>query len=475
MAMTQRRQAAPSDARRSLPAVHAVLAEAALADLLEAPPATRRAAAQAALERAREGVRQGRAVPTSAELAAEARASVVRMREPPLRPVVNATGVPLHTNLGRSVLAVAAVRAVVEAAERYSNLEYDLEAGARGSRTSLVEPLLLEVTGGEAALVVNNNAAAVFLCLKTLAEGREVVVSRGELVEIGDGFRVPDVMRESGARLVEVGTTNRTHRQDYERAIGPETAMLFKAHPSNFRIRGFAAEVDAPTLAALAHSHGLPAVMDLGSGLLAPLSAAAGGAEPVVGELLGAGLDAVMFSGDKLVGGPQCGIVVGRRTVVERLRRHPLARALRVDKMTLAALAATLALYRDGRADEVPTIAMLAATPADLRRRAVALARRLGQALGDRAEVATMAGASRAGGGSLPDLDLPTWLVSVAPQAHGVAALAARLRQGSPAVVARIEDDRLLLDPRTLLPGDARILEERLRAALLPKDTERER
>jgi L-seryl-tRNA(Ser) seleniumtransferase len=262
--------------------VHVVLSEPALAAFAEAPLRARRAAVQDVLSLARARAGQGGAVPSSAELAQAARDALAGTRRPPLRPVVNATGVPLHTNLGRSVLAAVAVRAVTEAAERYSNLEYDLETGQRGSRTALVEPLLREVTGAEAALVVNNNAAAVFLCLKALADGREVVVSRGELVEIGDGFRVPDVMRESGARLVEVGTTNRTHRHDYERAIGPDTALLFKAHPSNFRVRGFTAEVDAATLAELAHARGIAAVIDLGSGLLAPLGGAAqaGGAEP---------------------------------------------------------------------------------------------------------------------------------------------------------------------------------------------------
>lgn len=465
------------DARRELPAVHVVLAEPALASLAAAPAAARRAAAAAAVASARRRLAEsGGRAPDSAELAAAARAALERARRPPLCRVVNATGVPLHTNLGRAVLAPAAIAAVVEAASRYSNLEYDLDAGARGSRTALVEPLVREVTGAEAALVVNNNAAAVFLCLRALAEGREVVVSRGELVEIGDGFRVPDVMRESGARLVEVGTTNRTHTADYERAIGPDTALLFKAHPSNFRIRGFTAEVDAAALAALAHAHGLAAVMDLGSGLLRRLAVpAAGGAEPVVADLLAAGLDLVMFSGDKLVGGPQCGIVAGRRAVVERLRRHPLARALRVDKMTLAALVATLALYRDGRAAEVPTVAMLAASPKALRRDAASLVRRLRRAAAGRAEVRLVAGASEAGGGSLPDVALPTALVAVRAPAVGAARLAARLRRGTPAVVARIEDDALLFDPRTLLRGDARILEERLGAALLPEPSGRER
>jgi L-seryl-tRNA(Ser) seleniumtransferase len=383
--------------------------------------------------------------------------------------------VVLHTNLGRAVLADAAVRAVVEAASAYSNLEYDIEFGVRGRRSHLVEALLREVTGAEAALVVNNNAAAVFLCLRALAAGAEVPVSRGELVEIGDGFRIPDVMRESGARLIEVGTTNRTHPADYERAIGPDTALVFKAHPSNFRVRGFTAEVAARELAALAHAHGLPLVMDLGSGLLtAAVGAAAPGGEPVVRELVAAGVDAVLFSGDKLVGGPQAGIIVGRGELVARLVRHPLARALRVDKMTLAALAATLALYRDGREGEVPTVAMLAATPEALARRARALARRLRRAAAGRAEVQTLPGASQAGGGSLPDVALETTLVAVRALSVGPDTLASRLRRGDPAVVARIAGDAVLFDPRTLLGEDARIVAERLRLALMPEPSGRE-
>jgi len=465
----------PDDPRRALPSVHAVLAEPALA-ALAVPAPERRAVAARAVADARARIGHAGAPATAAELASAAAAALAATRQAPLRPVINATGVVLHTNLGRAVLADAAVAAVVQAAAHYSNLEYDLEAGERGSRATLVEPLLCAVTGAEAAFVVNNNAGAVFLCLKALADGREVIVSRGELVEIGDGFRVPDVMRESGARLVEVGTTNRTHARDYEQAVGADTALLFKAHPSNFRLRGFAAAVDAASLAAIAHAHDLLAVMDLGSGLIVPLAGvAAADAEPVVPDLLAAGLDLVLFSGDKLVGGPQCGIVAGRRDVVARLRRHPLARALRVDKMTLAALMATLALYREGRADAVPTMAMLSAPPAALLRRAQALARRLRRAAGGRAAVGVRPALSQAGGGSLPDVGLQTSVVEVRPNAIGASALAARLRRGSPAVVARIESEAVLFDPRTLLGGDARILEERLSAALAPEDTGRGR
>jgi L-seryl-tRNA(Ser) seleniumtransferase len=311
----------------------------------------------------------------------------------------------------------------------------------------------------------------VFLLLRALAAGREDVVSRGELVEIGGSFRVPDVMAESGARLVEVGTTNRTHRADYERALGPETAMLFKAHPSNFRVRGFVAEVAPAELAALAHAHGVWAAMDLGSGLLAPID---GVDEPTVAELVASGLDVVTFSGDKLLGGPQCGVIAGRRAAVERIRRHPLARALRVDKMTLAALWATLALYRDGRAVEIPTLAMLTRDGQSLARAARSLAAAVRRAVGDHAVVDVVAGVSQAGGGSAPDVGLPTTLVRVRPRALDAGELAARLRAGEPAVVARVADDRLVIDPRTLLAGDARILPACLRAALVPQTTGRE-
>jgi L-seryl-tRNA(Ser) seleniumtransferase len=453
-----------ADPRRSLPAVHRVLAAPALARLADVPTAMRREAAAAALARARSRLTAGAGpVPGPDELAAAAAADLEGRRRPSLRRVVNATGVVLHTNLGRAVLAPQAVAAAAEAASAYTNLEFDLGAGERGSRSAHVEDLLCQLTGAEAAYVVNNNAGAVFLFLRAMAQGREVVVSRGELVEIGGSFRVPDVMAESGARLVEVGTTNRTHRSDYERALGPETAGLFKAHPSNFRVRGFTAEVSPAELASLAHAHGLWAAMDLGSGLLVPT---AGLDEPVVADLVASGLDAVMFSGDKLLGGPQCGVVAGRREVVEGGRRHPGARARRVDKMTLAALAATLALYRDGRATEVPTLAMLSLGEGELARRALALARTLRRELAGRAEVGVARHTSRAGGGSAPDAPLPTALVTVRPLAFSAHRLARRLRLGEPPVVARVWEDAVAVDPRTLLPGEARIVRERLRAAL---------
>ena len=437
-----------ADARRALPAVHRVLAEPALAGLVDVPAAP----------------------PSAADLAAQARARVLAARTPPLRRVVNATGVVLHTNLGRAVLAEAAVRAATEAAAHYTNLEYDLARGERGDRGGAVEDIVRDLTGAQAAAVVNNNAAAVFLFLLALAQGREVVVSRGELVEIGGSFRVPDVMAASGARLVEVGTTNRTHLRDYAAAIGPETAVLLKAHPSNFRVRGFTAEVAPGELAALGRERGVVSAMDLGSGLMQPV---AGVDEPVVGDLVASGLDVVLFSGDKLLGGPQAGIAVGRRDVIAAMRSHPLARALRVDKMTLAALAATLALYRDGLGAQVPAVAMLSRPPAELGRAARQLAGRLRRALGPHAAVTTAPGASEAGGGSAPDQALATTLVRVRSPL-GATALARRLRAGEPAVVVRVADDAVVIDPRTLSRDDARILVGRLTVALVAETAGRD-
>src|SRR5438477_2203306 len=310
-------------------------------------------AARAVIERARAEIQAGG---DPGDLAARLRDELADAREPRLRGVLNATGVVIHTNLGRAPLAEEALARVVEAGRGYSNLEYDLAAGERGSRQDHASSILRRLTGAEAALVVNNNAGAVLLALAALAEGREVVVSRGELIEIGDGFRIPDVLARSGARLVEVGTTNRTRAADYERAVGPETALLLRVHQSNFRVVGFAELPRLDELAAVARQHDLPLVDDLGSGVLAELPG-----EPAAAESLAAGADLVCFSGDKLLGGPQSGIVVGRADLIEKLRRHPLQRALRADKLTLAALEGTLALYLDPEraVREIPVLRML--------------------------------------------------------------------------------------------------------------------
>lgn len=382
-----------------------------------------------------------------AESALEAR--VAELLRPTLRRVLNATGVVLHTNLGRAPLASAALARIVEVAGGYSNLEYRLTTGERGSRHEHMARLLGELTGAEAALVVNNCAAAVLLALGALAAGREVIVSRGELVEIGGSFRVPDVMRASGARLVEVGTTNRTHLRDYEQAITPETALLLKVHRSNFALVGFTAEVGVADLARLGQARGVPVMVDLGSGCLLAAEELGLGAEPNVQETVEQGADVITFSGDKLLGGPQAGVVLGREALLGRLRQHPLLRALRPDKLCLAALAATLELYRDGRSHEVPALGMLRASPETLRQRA----ERLHQLLRDRAPalmVSVIELRSAVGGGALPLEEPLSWGVSVRHPRLDAVRLEARLRQAEPPLVARIVDDRVVADVRTL-------------------------
>jgi L-seryl-tRNA(Ser) seleniumtransferase len=374
--------------------------------------------------------------------------TAARRAQPVLRRVVNATGVVLHTNLGRAPLAAAAVARLGEVAAGYSNLEYDLAEGARGSRHDHLAARLRSLTGAEDALVVNNNAAAVLLALSALAEGREVVVSRGELIEIGDGFRIPEVLARSGARLVEVGTTNKTRAADYEAAIGPDTAAILRVHQSNFRVVGFAERPPLAQLAQVASRHGLPLVDDLGSGSVAPYAD-----EPLVGESLAAGASLVAFSGDKLLGGPQAGIVCGRADLVSRLRRHPLQRALRPDKLTLAALEGTLLLYADPeRAErEIPALRMLREPLEDVRARAGRLA-----ALTNGVVVDTVA---RPGGGALPLHDLPSAGVELEPE------LASRLRTVEPPVVALVRGDRTLLDCRTIADDEIDLVAAAVAAA----------
>jgi L-seryl-tRNA(Ser) seleniumtransferase len=378
---------------------------------------------------------------------------------PSLRPVINATGVIIHTNLGRAPLSDDAIAAMSAVARGYSNLEYNLEAGERGSRHEHVESLLRLVTGAEAAMAVNNNASALLLVLSALARDREVVISRGQLVEIGGGFRIPDVMRQSGAALVEVGTTNRTYLRDYESAISDTTAALMRVHASNFRVIGFTAGVETAALAGLAHERGLLLLDDLGSGCLLDTATYGLAREPTPQESVADGADIVMFSGDKLLGGPQAGIIVGRADLITLLKRHPLARALRMDKASIAALNATLLHYVKGDAvEKVPVWRMIAASQSQLRRRA----RRLARAAGAGATV--VAGRSMVGGGSLPEESLPAHLVALPPQPTlGLEDLARRLRLAGPAVVGRIEHDRLLLDLRTVDPRD----DAKVRAALL--------
>jgi L-seryl-tRNA(Ser) seleniumtransferase len=441
---------------RRLPAMDEVLRSRLGGALLARHPRWAvKAAVRAALEALRERLRTGEDAPTGLDPAGLDAAAAALVR-PSLRRVLNATGVVLHTNLGRAPLATRAIDRIVDVARGYSNLEYDLARGARGSRHDHLGPLLAELCGAEAACVVNNNAGAVLLALAALAAGREVVVSRGELVEIGGSFRVPDVMRASGALLREVGTTNKTHPADYRHAIGPATALLLKVHRSNFAIVGFTEEVEPEDLATLGHEAGLPVMMDLGSGCLVDLTRFDLPAEPTVGDMLAAGVDLVTVSGDKLLGGPQAGIICGRAALVAQVRAHPLIRALRPDKLTLAALEATLSLYRDGAEGEIPALALLHQGASALTARAASLAAAIGRHGAGAAgvEVSVLRLRSAVGGGALPLCEPESAAVAVLTPHHGAAALEARLRAQDPPVVGRIAEDRVLLDVRTLTDDD---------------------
>jgi L-seryl-tRNA(Ser) seleniumtransferase len=430
---------------RDLPSVDRLLADDVLA---AAPRPLATAAARAAVDQARETIQAGG---EPGDLVEAARTELARLAAPALRRVLNATGVIVHTNLGRAPLPPAALARAVDIGGSYSNLELDLGSGSRGSRQDHVADALRRLTGAEAALVVNNNAAAVLLALAALAEGREVVVSRGELVEIGDEFRIPDVLSRSGARMVEVGTTNRTRAADYERAIGPDTALLLRVHQSNYRIVGFTESVSTRDLAQLAKRSRLWLVDDLGSGSLLDV-----GDEPTAASSLAAGADLVCFSGDKLLGGPQAGIVVGRAELVERLRRHPLQRALRADKLTLAAREGTLALHEDperARA-EIPVLRMLDEPAERVRERAERLAGLVG---GEVEETV-----ARVGGGALPLAELPSAACAIEEM------LAGPLRLGNPPVLGIVRDGRLLLDARTLTDSE---VDEAARAVLEARRT----
>jgi len=397
-------------------------------------------------------------------LAADAvRAAEARMR-PSLRPVINATGIIVHTNLGRSRLAEAAIRAVTDIAGDYSTLEYDVESGERGSRHAHVEGLICDLTGAEAAMAVNNNAAAVLLVISALASRKEAIVSRGQQVEIGGSFRIPDVMRQSGAKMVEVGATNKTHLRDYASAITPKTGLLLKVHSSNFRVVGFTEEVSLADLVALGAEHHVPVYEDQGSGVLIDLAPYGLPDEPTVRSSIEAGVDVVSVSGDKLLGGPQAGIIAGKREVIARLKKHPLARALRLDKMTLAALEATLRLYLDPERAlaEIPTLNMLTRAPADVAASARAFADSIAAVTGDAFTVATAADVSRAGGGALPLAAIPTTVVTLVPRTMSANELEARLRRSCPAIIARIRDGRVVLDPRTLAAHEEGLIVHRL-------------
>jgi len=454
-----------SDPRlRLLPSVERVLLQFESSGRLDGIPRPLAARlVRQALEAARSRLVEGRAGEEWApeQVFEESARLLARYGHPSLVRVLNATGILIHTNLGRAPLSTAAQEAVREVLTGYALLELDPETGERGSRQAHIEALLQEISGAEAAIAVNNNAAAVTLGLAALAGGRRVIVSRGELVEIGGSFRMPDVMAQSGAQLVEVGTTNRTHLTDYEGAISPETALLLKVHRSNFTMSGFVHEVSVGDLVALGAAHGLPVMYDLGSGALVPLPERGLLAEPTVQDAVAAGSALVTFSGDKLLGGPQAGLLVGRADAVERCRRHPLARAMRIGRLDLAALAATLRHYLtpDEAWREIPVLRMLAVGPEELTQRARRLADRLEGILRDSAEVTVVSAEAQAGGGALPGVSLPSAAVLVRPRNATAEAWAASLRQGRPPVIMRIQDNALLLNLRTLAPEELEALE----------------
>ena len=440
---------------RSLPKVDDILRQPAVA-ALELPQTVVTDLVRARIDALRRQVLEGALtrLPTAEALCDEICAAARAAAKPSLRPVINATGVTLHTNLGRACLSERAVEAAAAAARRYSTLEYDLESGQRGSRYSHVEKLLCRITGAESAMVVNNNAAAVLLILSAVGKGGEVITSRGELVEIGGSFRIPEIMEQCGCSLREVGATNKTHLRDYERAIGENTRALLKVHTSNYRILGFSESVSLQDMVALGREKGLPVIEDLGSGCFFDLETIGIHGEPTVMDSVKAGVDIISFSGDKLLGGPQAGIILCKKDWIKTLKSHPLTRAMRVDKMTLAALEATLESYLEPEKamEEIPTLRMLAVDPAVLRLRAESLCEKL-TALGVTCQV--IPEQDQVGGGSVPTQLLPTWAVAVDPQSVSVDGLERRLRrEADTPIVGRIVRDRYLLDARTLWEED---------------------
>jgi L-seryl-tRNA(Ser) seleniumtransferase len=449
-----------SDPRRRLPSVDALLAEESVAALTaQHPRALVVRAVRAVLHAARE---DGGAAPADGWGRAVSN-QLGRLAAPSLVPVINATGVVLHTNLGRALLAPAAVQAMTAVAQSYASVEYDLGRGARGSRHAICRDLLVELTGAEDALVVNNAAAGLLLALSALARGGDAIVSRGELVEIGGAFRVPDIMARSGTTLVEVGTTNRTHLDDYVRAVTPRTRALLKVHRSNFRVTGFTAEVGADELAQLAGASGAASLYDLGSGLLLDLSPWGLTGEPTVRAAVASNVDIVVCSGDKLLGGPQAGILLGKKQAIAACKTDPLARAVRADKFTLAGLEATLGLYRDEETArrEIPTLRMLTEDIVEIRRRGEALKEGVGNSW-----VSLVDGFSEVGGGSFPEAKLPTVLVQLKADKPKADSVVERLRTNDPPIIARIEDNHVVLDPRTILPGQEETVVRGIRAAL---------
>jgi L-seryl-tRNA(Ser) seleniumtransferase len=444
---------------RALPSVHQVLEHKDVQGLVAVHG---RALVLFAVQRALDEERTGGAIADQAARVARIEAIVRELRAPRLRPVINATGVVLHTNLGRAPLAAAAAQAAAAIAGRYSTLEFDPRTGRRGRRHDLVADSLRHLTGAEGVAVVNNCAAAVLLMLTALAKGKEVIVGRGELVEIGGGFRMPDVMRLSGARLVEVGTTNRTRPEDYAAAITPKTVAILKVHASNFQVVGFTESVEIEALARIAQQHGVLLLHDLGSGSLLDSTAYGLAAEPRIQDSLRAGTDLLACSGDKLLGGPQAGLLLGRSELVDKVMKHPLARAVRIDKLTLAALTATLDLYLTQSLAELPIWNMLGASADAMVARAMSWQRRLVER---GIEVEVVPGESTVGGGSLPGERLPTTVLAITPRSGHAADLLRRLREHEPPVIGRIEQERVLLDPRTVLPDEDDALLDAVAAA----------
>ena len=448
---------------RTIPKVDELLRSPTLADAIaQYGERTVTNAIRSELDELRQGIlsQQTDSVPVHETLCQQIRSRARQDSLPSFRNVINGTGIILHTNLGRACLSENAARAVYDAAKSYSNLEYDLETGKRGSRYSHVESLLCKLTGAESALVVNNNAAAVLLVLSALTQGGQVIVSRGELVEIGGSFRIPEIMESCGAQLKEVGATNKTHLSDYERTIGESTKALMKVHTSNYRIIGFSETPALPELVKLGHAHGLPVIEDLGSGCLLDLNRFGIHDEPSVQDSIRADVDVVSFSGDKLLGGPQAGIILGKRKYLDILKKHPLNRAMRVDKLTLAALEATLRSYENQQEEQIPVIAMLSATPEILKEKAETLAVLLKKA-GIACDVFPTEG--RVGGGSVPNHALPSYAVAFDADAN---ALEEALRCGIRPIIGRIHEGKYLLDVRTLRESDFETIAEAVREAM---------
>ena len=454
------------DLLRALPKIDDILRLPVLAEA-DLPLPVLTDLVRAYIDSLREGILQEKvtALPEKDELCRQILAQAKEKSLPSLRQVINATGVTLHTNLGRSCLSEAAAKAAYEAARRYSTLEYDIEAGARGSRYSHVEELLCRITGAESALVVNNNAAAVLLILSCMAQGGEVITSRGELVEIGGSFRIPEIVQQCGSRLKEVGATNKTHLRDYENAIGEETRALLKVHTSNFRIMGFSQSVPLADLVALGKKAGLPVIEDLGSGCLVDLEPLGIHDEPTVMQSVKAGVDVISFSGDKLLGGPQAGIIIGKKFWIDKLKKHPLNRAVRVDKMTLAALEATLRIYLDPAeaVKEIPTLRMILEEESVLKEKAQKLCDKLAE---KQVPVSLLQDVDQVGGGSVPCQFLPAWAAAVAPENCSVDQLEERLRKLPRPIIGRISHDRYLLDVRALWEEDFSYIAEKVGEAV---------